>query len=136
MWLAMWRPRLVARTISQKLVKAVEGATAPCQYALSTRAGCICVAHVLQALTDLDPEATILSIDGISAYELISRRAMLTGLAGVDGGGQVVPFVKLFCGAPPQYWWEDELGNVHVGSMGRRGARRCNEASALLSRAT
>ena len=84
---------------------------------------------------DGDPEATILSIDGISAYDLISRRAKLTGLARVDGGGQVVPFVKLFCGAPP-YWWEDELGNVHVGSMGRRGARRCNEASALLCRAT
>ena len=115
--------RLVARTISQQLAKVVEGATAPFQYALSTRAGCECVAHALQAMTDLDPEATILSIDGISAYDLISRRAMLTGLARVDGGGQVVPFVKLFCGAPPQYWWEDESGNVHVGSMGRRGSK-------------
>ena len=47
--------RLVARTISQQLGKAVEGATAPCQYALSTRAGCECVAQVLQALTNLDP---------------------------------------------------------------------------------
>ena len=94
--------RLVARTISQQLGKAVEGATASSQYALSTRAGCECVAHVLQALTDLDPKATILSIDGISAYDLISRRAMLTELASVDGGGQVVPFVKVFCGAPPQ----------------------------------
>ena len=81
------------------------GATAPCQYALSTRAGCECVAHAVRALTDLDPEATILSIDGTSANDLISRRAMLTGLGRVDGGGQVVPFMKLFCGPPPQYWW-------------------------------
>ena len=72
--------RLVARTISQQLEKAVEGATAPSQYALKTRAGCECVSHALQALTDLDPEATILSLNGISAYDMISRRAMLMGL--------------------------------------------------------
>ena len=65
--------RLVARTIAQQLSETVERATAPFQYALSTKAGCECVAHALQGLTDLDPEATVLSIDGISAYDLISR---------------------------------------------------------------
>ena len=59
------------------------GATAPFQYALSTKAGCECVAHALQALSELNPKAIVLSIDGISAFDLISRRAMLTGLAGV-----------------------------------------------------
>ena len=28
-------------------------------------------------MTDIDPEATITSIDGMSAFDLISRRAML-----------------------------------------------------------
>ena len=41
--------RLVARTISQQITPAVEVATAPFQYALSTRAGTKCVSHVLQA---------------------------------------------------------------------------------------
>ena len=59
--------RLVGRTIAQQLM---EGATAPFQYALSTKAGCECVAHALQALSELNPEATVLSIDGISAYDL------------------------------------------------------------------
>ena len=68
--------RLVARTISQLLGKTVEGTTAPLQYAHSTRAGCECVKH---ALTNVDPESTIFSIDGISACDLISRRAMLSG---------------------------------------------------------
>ena len=36
----------------------------PFQCALSTKAGCECVAHILQTLTDLDPEATVMSIDG------------------------------------------------------------------------
>ena len=83
--------RLVARTIAQQLSETVERTTAPFQYTLSTKAGCECVAHALQGLTDLDPEATVLSIDGISAYDLISRRAMLTALANVDRGEQVLP---------------------------------------------
>ena len=45
----------------------MEEATSPFQYALTTRAGCECVAHVLQTLTDLDEDATIVSIDGIGA---------------------------------------------------------------------
>ena len=65
----------MARTIAKQVIEKVEAATAPFQYALSTKAGCECVAHVLQTLTDLDPEATIMSIDGVGAYDLISRNA-------------------------------------------------------------
>ena len=61
--------RLVARTISQQISKAVEQATSPFQYALSTKSGGECIAHSLQALTDLDPRATVLSIDGIGAFD-------------------------------------------------------------------
>ena len=50
--------RLTARTIAKQLGPAVKEATAPFQYALSTRSGCECVAHVLQALTELDPETS------------------------------------------------------------------------------
>ena len=57
-----------------------EFATSPFQYALSTRAGCgECVAHVLQGICELDPTITIMSIDGISAFDFVSRRAMLSG---------------------------------------------------------
>ena len=44
--------RLVARTIARQVTKKAEQATAPFQYALSTKAGCECVAHILQSLTD------------------------------------------------------------------------------------
>ena len=53
--------RLMARTISMQMV---EAATAPIQCALPTKAGCECVAHILQTLTDLDPETTM-TIDGM-----------------------------------------------------------------------
>ena len=47
--------RLVARTMAQQLGPAVKAATAPHQYALSTRAGCECIAHALQGLCELNP---------------------------------------------------------------------------------
>ena len=48
--------RLVARTIAQQLGPQVEAATAPFQYALSTRAGSECVAHVIQGLCEVNPD--------------------------------------------------------------------------------
>ena len=48
--------RLVARTMAHHSGPAVKVATAPHQYALSTRTGCECIAHVLQALCDLNLE--------------------------------------------------------------------------------
>ena len=44
--------RFVARTMAHQLGQAVRKATSPHQYALSTRAGCECIAHALQRLTD------------------------------------------------------------------------------------
>ena len=69
--------RLVARTLAQQFAHKAETAAAPFQYALSTRAGCECVSHALQSLTDLDESATILSVDGVEAFDLVSRKAMV-----------------------------------------------------------
>ena len=90
--------RLVGRTLAQQLGKAA--ATSPFQYALSTRAGSECVAHDLQAMTERNSEATVLSIDGISAFDLVSRNAMLEGLRKVLGGDQVLTFVLMFSHRP------------------------------------
>ena len=72
--------RLVSRTMAQQIRKKVEKATTPFQYALSTRAGCECIARAIQAMTDANPHCTVLSLNGIGAYDTISRRAMLSGL--------------------------------------------------------
>ena len=112
--------RLVSRAMAKQLGEAFEQATAPYQYALSTRAGCECVSHVLQGLTDLDAHATVMSIDGIGAYDSISRRAMLDGLRGVSDG-VAVPFVRQFYGVPSQYIREDDEGIVHDISQGEGG---------------
>ena len=116
--------RLVARTMSQQLMEAVQSATSPFQHAMATRAGCECISHVLQGLTELNPNATILSVDGMSAYDTISRRAMLQGLSNVEGGRSALPFVSMFYGSPSQYLWEDEGGvthTIHQGEGGEQG---------------
>ena len=85
--------RLVARTMSHQLSKAVESATAPFQYAMTTRAGTECIAHALQVLTELNPQCTIMSVDGIGSFDLTSRASMLGALRDVEGGSRALPFV-------------------------------------------
>ena len=92
--------RSVARTLAQQLGPAVELHTSPFQSALSTKSGCECVAHIAQAMTDMDPNTTLLSVDDIGAFDLISREAMLQGLLDVEGGGAALPFVRQFYGSP------------------------------------
>ena len=73
--------------MAQQYAVRVEKATSPFQYALSTRAGTECVTHIVQALTDLNARTTVMSVDGIGAYDLISRETMLSALPDLDGGG-------------------------------------------------
>ena len=60
--------------------KQVETTCAPFQFALSTRAGTDCVGHAIRALTDADLTATVLSIDGIGAYDHVLRSTMMSKL--------------------------------------------------------
>ena len=73
---------------------------------VNPRAGCECTAHILQELTDLHPNTMIISIDGMSAYDQISRAATLDGLMNVEGRRQAVPFVS-------SHLWEDASGVTH-----------------------
>ena len=115
--------RMVARTMAKQVAKKVETATPPFQCALSAKAGCECVAHMLQSITDFDPEATIISIDGVGAYDHISRNAMLEGLQRMEDGDQLVPFVRCFYGSPSTFLWEDEMvtHEIHQGEGGESG---------------
>ena len=69
-------------------------------------------------MTELDPRATVLSVDGIGAFDLIARAAMLDGLLTVDGGDSVLPFVLQFYSEPSQYLWEDDTGDTHLIHQG------------------
>ena len=113
--------RLVAKTLAQELSSHFEAATAPFQYALTTRSGCECVAHAVQALTDADPSTTVLSVDGVGAFDMISRSAMLQGLKDAPGCERALSFVLQFYGRPFTYVWEDDCAVVHEITQGEGG---------------
>ena len=105
----------------QQLSERVKSATAPFQYALSTRAGCECISHALQALCDSETDAIVVSIDGIGAFDIISRRSMLQGLFEV--APEAVPFVRQYYGSPSSYIRQDGHGVSHTIVQGE-GANR------------
>ena len=72
-------------------------------------------------MSDLDPMATVLSVDGVGAFDLVSRTSMLRGLQGVEGGGSVLPFVRQFYGGPSSFLWDDACGNTHDIFQGEGG---------------
>ena len=69
----------------------------------------------------MDPSATILSVDGVEASDLVSHNAMLQGLMGMDGGDRILPFVRMFYGGASTFLWEDDLGGVHHILQGEGG---------------
>ena len=112
---------LFARTISKQIMKEAEDATAPHQHAFGTKVGCECVSHILQSSTDEDEYATVVSVDGIGAYDTISRRAMLQGVMWVPSGDRVLPFLKQFYSSPSVCVWEDVMGTQHEVTQGEGG---------------
>ena len=105
--------RMVSRTMAQQFGPEIEQACSPFQYALSTRAGTESVAHALQASTALEEDTTILSIDDISAFDSISRSAMLEGLNSLPEARASLKYVRFFYGRESEYLWNDDDGTDH-----------------------
>ena len=89
----------------------IHTACKPHQFALSTRAEAI--VHALTAAAESNPTHTILSADGIGAYDTISRASMLQGLLAVPEANCCLPFVRQFYTAPSTYIWHDSAGQPH-----------------------
>ena len=109
---------LIAKTMSDQMMARFETATKPFQHALSTRAGCESITHIVQTATDYDARATVLSIDGVGAFDLISCRAIMTALHRMPDGDSNLPFVLPFHGRPSTHLWEDENGTVREIRLG------------------
>ena len=78
-------------------------------------------------LSNLDPGATVLSVDGVGAFDLISRGAMLQGLRGVEGGEAALPFVSLFYSSSCEGFWTVQSKNSHLRCGGHQNhpAKHC-----------
>ena len=115
-WRERHRHRHHAKVGCQDLgeaIQQVEAACAPFQFALSTRAGVDCVGHAVRVMTETNPDATLLSIDGVGAYDHVLRSAMMAKLLEVPGLRPLLPFVRSIYSQPSRYVWRDEAGDLH-----------------------
>ena len=77
--------------------------------------------HALQALTSLDEDATVVSIDGVGAFDLISRNAMVSGLMAMEHGDTLWPFVPVLRPTVVIMWEDDYCGITHDIPQGDGG---------------
>ena len=89
----------------------LDAATRPFQFALQTRAGTDSLAAMLRAAVELDPRATVVSLDGRSAYDTISRATILAKLR--DTVPSLLPFTRAMYARTSTYLWWDDDGRVH-----------------------
>ena len=69
--------------------------------------------HVVRVLTDENPMATVLSIDGTGAYDHVHRSAMLKKVHSVPGLRGMLHFVRETYAEPTTYMWRDQAGMPH-----------------------
>ena len=105
--------RLVARTLAQQHGQAFNEACAPFQFALSTRAGTDAAAHFLRAATEMRDDATIVALDGVGAYDHVSRAEMFRALLGNASLAPLLPYARTFYGRTSRYVWYDDDGVSH-----------------------
>ena len=67
---------------------------------------------MLRAATDSDPNVTILTVDGIGAYDHVLRSAMLGRLYAMPTARSLLPFVRMSHAQPSSYQWFDESGEA------------------------
>ena len=106
--------RAVARTFAQQYAAKVEVATAPHQHALKTKAGCETACRPRSSShKGFGSERPVASVDGIGAYDIISRNSMMLGVRHMADGEQLLPFVRAMYGQPSTHLWEDYSGPHH-----------------------
>ena len=69
-------------------MKCSKWSVSPFQCVLSTRAATECVGHMFRAAMDANPTATILSVDGIGAYDHVHKAAI-----GADAGSKGIAVI-------------------------------------------
>ncbi|CAE7916323.1 unnamed protein product [Symbiodinium sp. KB8] len=116
---------LVSRCLARQYADTFDQATRPYHFALQKRAGTGALSGTQRAAIDLDADATIVSLDGRSAYDTISRAAFLCKLCEVAPA--LVPFVRLWYGQESTYYWWDASG----ARQSIRQGEGCEQGDAL-----
>ena len=71
--------------------------------------------------TETQADLTVLSVDGVGAYDTISRNSMLRGHHTVPSANQCLPFVRQFYTQPSHYVWHDDANQAHIITQAEGG---------------
>ena len=115
--------RLIARTLAQKHREEIETATAPEQLAMGSRSGVDLATLTARAALELDPELVLLSIDGVGAFDHISRKSMFQALNELPNAREMIPFLRIFYGQQSTFLVSgfDDGFEVSQGEGGEQG---------------
>ena len=105
--------RLVSKAIVMEFADDIQAATAPFQFALSTRAGTDAVGQALRLLSDAAPDRVIVSLDGIGAYDHVRRAAFMAKLLSTPSLHPLIPFVRMWYSRQSCFLWTDDDGVTH-----------------------
>ena len=85
--------RLVSRALAKQWASIFDEATRPYQFALQARAGTDALAAHVRTALELSDETVLVSLDGRSAYDSMSRACFLAGLQ--ETAPELLPFARL-----------------------------------------
>ena len=125
--------RISTRAVAKSYATKIMEVTGQYQFALQTRAGTDALAHALQAITDMDEDAVLVSLDGIGAFDHVRRAAFFKKLHEVEGLRPLLLLVDMLYGSQSRFLWTDDAGVVHNILQGEGGEQGCPLMPALFA---
>ena len=65
-------------------------------------------------MTDIDNDLVVLSIDGVGAFDHVSRACIFEQLEATPELHDLIPFVRQWYGGVSKFVWRDDSGSQHV----------------------
>ena len=112
--------RLACRAVAQQFADELMETTAPFQFALQARAGTDALARAVQFLTEEDADTTVISLDGIGAFDHVRRAAFMRKMHETEALRPLLPLVTALYGTESRFLWRDDEGEST--SSGRQKA--------------
>jgi len=116
--------RLVTKAVAKQKQGDLREAVFPFNFGLSDRSGTDAAVHYIQYLTDRFPDQVVMSVDGIGAFDHISRARIFEQLMARPSLRDLVPFVRMWYSTQSRFVWVYEAGTTHhilQGDGGEQG---------------
>ena len=106
--------RLVSKSLARQYQQELRAAVYPHNVGMCDRSGTDTAIHAIRYLTDRYPDKVVISIDGVGAFDHVSRARMFEHLLSDPKLSSLVPFVRQWYGEDTQYRWIDDTGACHI----------------------